>query len=416
MRQSKLFTKTRKEAPKDEVSKNAQLLIRAGFIHKEMAGVYTMLPLGLKTLKKIEDIIRDEMNKVGGVEMNMTALQDPEIWKKTDRWDDDLVDNWFKTKLKNDTELGLGFTHEEPLTNLMTDLISSYKNLPIYPYQFQTKFRNELRAKSGIMRGREFLMKDLYSFSCDETGHNEFYKKMKEAYKNIFDRIGIGENTFITFASGGSFSKYSHEFQTLSDVGEDIIYLDRGTGIAINKEVYTDEVITELGLEKDKLEEVKSIEAGNIFSLGTKFSEPLELYFDDEKGEKKPVIMGSYGIGIGRLMGIVAENLSDQLGLIWPESISPFSVHLVNVSSDNEEAVKMADEVYEQLTQNGVEVLYDDRDKSPGEKLSDSDLIGISKRIVIGTKGITSGEFEVVDRATGKTTKMSENEIMNYEN
>jgi prolyl-tRNA synthetase len=253
MRQSNLFTKTRKEAPKDEVSKSAQLLIRAGFIKKEMAGVYTMLPLGLKTLNKIEEIVRSHMNKIGGIEMNMTALQDPELWKKTDRFDDEKVDNWFKTKLKNETELGLGFTHEEPLTNIMKDHLSSYKDLPVYPYQFQTKFRNELRAKSGIMRGREFLMKDLYSFSESKEQHDDFYEKIKQAYFDIFEECGIGEKTFLTFASGGSFAKYSHEFQTETDAGEDIVYYSADKKIAVNKEVYNDEVLAELGLDKKDL-------------------------------------------------------------------------------------------------------------------------------------------------------------------
>lgn len=415
MRQSKLFSKTRKEAPKDEVSKSAQLLIKAGFIKKEMAGVYTMLPLGLRTLRRIEDVIRKHMNNVGGVEMNLTALQDPEVWKKTDRWDDEKVDNWFKTKLKNGTELGLGFTHEEPLTALMRDHISSYKDLPVYPYQFQTKFRNELRAKSGILRGREFLMKDLYSFSESKEQHDEFYEKIKQAYFDIFADLGLGEKTFITFASGGSFSKYSHEFQTETDAGEDIIYYSPEKKIAVNKEVYTDEVLEELGIDKKDLVEKKTVEVGNIFTLATKFSEPLELIFDDKEGNRHPVFMGSYGIGLGRLMGVIAETFSDDKGLVWPEKATPYDIHLVNVSTDNEDAVKLSDEIYNQLKENGKSVLYDDRDKGAGEKLSDSDLIGITKRIVVGTKGISSGEFDLYNRVTGKTEKVSESQIMNLE-
>lgn len=413
MRQTKLFSKTRKESPKDEISKSAQLLIRAGFIKKEMAGVYTMLPLGFKVLKKVEDVIRKHMNKIGGVEMNLTALQDSKIWETTDRWDDDKVDNWFKTKLKNGTELGLAFTHEEPLTALMKDHISSYKDLPTYPYQFQTKFRNELRAKSGIMRGREFLMKDLYSFSESKEQHDQFYEIIKQAYFDIFSELGLGEKTHLTFASGGSFSKYSHEFQTESDAGEDTVYYSADKKIAINKEVYTDEVLAELGLNKKELIEKKTIEVGNIFTLGTKFSEPLELVFDDKNGKKQPVFMGSYGIGLGRLVGVVAENFSDEKGLVWPEVISPFDLHLINVSIDNKESVKLADEIYNHLTDSGVSVLYDDRNKSVGEKLSDADLIGITKRIVIGTKGLSNGEFDLFNRLTDKTEKISENDIMN---
>lgn len=415
MRQSKLFSKTRKEAPKDEVSKSAQLLIKAGFIKKEMAGVYTMLPLGLRTLRNIEEVIRKHMNSIGGVEMNLTALQDPEVWKKTDRWDDEKVDNWFKTKLKNGTELGLGFTHEEPLTALMRDHISSYKDLPVYPYQFQTKFRNELRAKSGILRGREFLMKDLYSFSESKEQHDEFYEKIKQAYFDIFADLGLGEKTFLTFASGGSFSKYSHEFQTETDAGEDIIYYSPEKKIAVNKEVYTDDILKELDLDKKDLVEKKTVEVGNIFTLSTKFSEPLELIFDDKEGGRHPVFMGSYGIGLGRLMGVIAETFSDDKGLVWPENATPYDIHLVNVSPDNDDAVKLSDEIYEQLKQNGKSVLYDDREKGVGEKLSDSDLIGITKRIVVGTKGIESGEFDLYNRMTDKTEKVSESQIMNLE-
>jgi prolyl-tRNA synthetase len=415
MRQSKLFTKTRKEAPKDEVSKSAQLLIKAGFITKEMAGVYTILPLGLKTMEKIQKIIRNNMNKIGGVEMKLTALQDPENWKKTGRFDDEVLDVWFKTKLKNDTEIGLATTHEEPLTNLMREHISSYNDLPTYPYQFQTKFRNELRAKSGIMRGREFLMKDLYSFSESKEQHDEFYEKIKQAYFDIFEECGIGEQTFLTFASGGSFAKYSHEFQTETDAGEDIIYYSPSKKIAVNKEVYNDEVLKELELDKDELVEKKTAETGNIFTLGTRFSEPLELIFDDKEGERKPVFMGSYGIGIGRLMGVISEIYADDKGLVWPESVSPYDIHLVNVSVDNEDAVKLSEEIYEHLNQNGISVLYDDRNKGVGEKLGDADLIGITRRIVIGTKGMEAGEFDLYNRLTDKTEKVSESQIMNLE-
>jgi len=411
MRQTQLFTKTRKEAPRDEESKNAQLLIRAGYIHKEMAGVYSMLPLGLRAIKNIEKVIREEMNKVGGQEIEMSALQDKNLWEKTNRWDDEVLDIWFKTSLKNGSELGLGTTHEEPLTNLMRNYISSYKDLPTYPYQFQTKFRNELRAKSGIMRGREFLMKDLYSFSKDEKEHNEFYEKMKVAYMNIFNRLGIGEQTYVTFAPGGSFSDFSHEFQFLSPVGEDTIYVDKDKKIAINKNVYTDEVLEELGLLKENMVEERSIEVGNIFSLGTKFSEALDLKYKDSEDNENVVIMGSYGIGLGRLMGAIAENLSDDAGLVWSKEISPYDVHLVTLGTDNSDVVKLADDVYTSLKERGVEVLYDDRDTRPGEKLADSDLIGISTRIVIGKKTVESGEIEVIDRKTKKVRYIPESEV-----
>ncbi len=398
MKQSGIFTKTRREAPSDEVSKNAQLLIRAGFINKEMAGVYDILPFGLRVMNKIKNIIREEMNAVGGHELEMTALQDPALWKQTNRWDDVAVDNWFKTELKNGTELGLGFTHEEPITRMMKNHINSYKDLPICAYQFQTKFRNELRAKSGILRGREFLMKDLYSFCADEKQQAEVYEKLKNAYVNVFKRVGLGEKTHLTFASGGTFSKYSHEFQAETESGEDLIYLDRKKGIAINKEVLNDEVVADLGVDKSSLEELKTVEVGNIFNLGTKFSEPLELIIDTEDKSRKPVIMGSYGIGIGRLMGTIADIFADDKGLVWPESVAPFKYHLINLQSDNVES----DKIYEQMLSKNMEVLYDDRDTRAGTKLADSDLLGIPFRVIVG-KNFSSGKLEIVNRKTGET-------------
>jgi len=395
MRQSQLFSKTRKEAPSDEVSKNAQLLIRAGFIHKEMAGVYSYLPLGLRVLKKIENIIREEMNAIGGQEIELTALQNKELWEKTNRWDDSEVDVWFK--IANDKSIGLGFTHEEPLTRLMTEHIRSFRDLPVYAYQFQTKFRNETRAKSGVMRGREFLMKDLYSFNADQAGLDEFYEKVSDAYKRIFERFGFGNNTYKTFASGGAFAKYSHEFQTVCDAGEDIIYVDEAKKIAVNKEVYTDEVISDLGILKKDLVEKKSVEVGNIFKLGTRFSEPLGLTYLNEEGKQVPVVMGSYGIGPARSMGTVVELLSDDKGIIWPREIAPFSVHLLCLS----ESVRAhADALYDELISRGVEVLYDDRDLRPGEKFADSDLIGIPVRFVVSEKTIAENKVEVKQRAS----------------
>ncbi len=408
MRQSTLFTKTRKEAPKDEVSKNAQLLIRAGYVHKEMAGVYSFLPLGLRVLNKIVEIIRQEMNTIGGQEMFMTALQDKTNWEKTNRWSDDVVDNWFKTKLKNDTELGLSFTHEEPLTALMSEYVKSYRDLPQYAYQFQTKFRNEARAKSGIMRGREFLMKDLYSFSKNTEEHDAFYERAKQAYINIFERAGIGSKTFVTFASGGSFSKFSHEFQAVTDAGEDLIYIDEEKKIAVNKEVLNDEVLKDLGIDRAKLVEKKAVEVGNIFSLGTKFSEPLGLVYQDENGQTQPVVMGSYGIGPGRLMGTIVEIFGDEKGIAWPESVAPFKIHLVYLPGKELKAKEYAERLYTELTQKGIEVLFDDRDARAGEKFADSDLIGIPYRVVVSDKTLESGKLEMKIRATGETKMLDE--------
>ncbi len=398
MKQSQLFTKTKKENPSDEVSLNAELLIKAGFVNKEMAGVYSYLPLGLRVLNKIINIIREEMNAIGGQEVTLTALQERATWEPTNQWSDDQVDVWFKTKLKNDTELGLAVTHEAAMTKMLKDFVQSYRDLPFYVYQFQTKFRNETRAKSGIMRTREFIMKDLYSFSKDETEHNEFYEKSKEAYKNVFKRVGIGHLTYLTFASGGMFSKFSHEFQTISGAGEDTIYVDENKGIAINKEVYTDEVIESLGLSKETLVENRAVEVGNIFTLGTRFSDALNLKYQTDGGENKSVFMGSYGIGPGRLMGTVVEVLSDSKGIIWPESIAPFKVHLL-VLGEDDNVIKEANSVYENLTQNGIEVLFDDRHEiNAGEKFADADLIGIPYRVVVSKRSLADGGYEIKRR------------------
>ncbi len=407
MKQSQLFTKTRKEAPADEVAKNAQLLIRAGFIHKEMAGVYTMLPLGVRVLNKIANIIRSEMNSVGGVEMQSTALQSKDVWDKT-RWSDEIVDNWFKTTLKNGTELGLAFTHEEPQTAMMKSFIHSYKDLPVYPYDIRSVFRNEMRAKSGIIRGREFFWKALYSFSKDKEEHDVFYKNISEAYKNIFARVGLGEKTFFTFASGGTFSKYSHEFQTICDAGEDIIYVSKEKNIAVNKEVYNDEVLADLGLSKSELIEEKAVEVGNIFSLGHKFSEPLELNYMNADGKPQPVYMGSYGIGISRLVGVIVELLADEKGIIWPESVAPFAVHLIQIGNVNDQAQKL----YDELMQKGIEVLLDDRDASAGSKFADADLIGIPHRVVISEKSLEKGGLEYKKRNESDSKIITESELL----
>lgn len=410
MRQSKLFTKTKKESPADEVSLNAELLIKAGFINKEMAGVYSYLPMGLRVLNKIQNIIRDEMNAIGGQEVTMTALQEKATWEPTDQWSDENVDVWFKTKLKNDTELGLAVTHEAAMTKMLKGFINSYRDLPFSVYQFQTKFRNETRAKSGIMRCREFVMKDLYSFSRDEAEHAEFYEKSKEAYKNIFKRVGIGHLTYLTFASGGMFSKFSHEFQTVTGAGEDTIYIDENKGIAINKEVYNDEVIESLGLSRETLVENRAVEVGNIFTLGTRFSDALELKYQTEEGESKSVFMGSYGIGPGRLMGTVVEVLSDDKGIIWPESIAPYKVHLLALGED--EAIKKESEsLYADLLEKGIEVLFDDRsDVSAGEKFADADLIGIPYRVVVSKRSLADGGYELKKRIepNGKVIPSSE--------
>ena len=410
MRLTQLFTKTSKSAPSDEVSKNAQLLIRAGFIHKEMAGVYAYLPLGKKVLDKIIAIIRDEMNAVGGSEISLTALQQKDAWEASGRWNDEVMDVWFKTRLASGSELGLAPTHEEPLTQLMKNHIQSYKDLPVYPYQFQIKFRNELRSKSGLMRGREFWMKDLYSFSRTQDEHDAFYETISDAYLRVYDRLGLGESTYKTFASGGSFAQYSHEFQTLSPVGEDRIYIHKGKRIAINEEVYNDDVLADLGITRDELEEGTAVEVGNIFTLGTRFSDPLELNFTDEDGSVKPVIMGSYGMGPSRVMGLIAEHFADEKGLVWPESIAPAKVYLVRIGGDA--AVTHSDELYAELNSRNIETLYDDRDVRPGEKFADSELMGIPHRVTVSDRLIETGKYEYTPRVGGETELLTRDQLL----
>ena len=411
MRQSRLFTKTRKEAPADETAKNAQLLIRAGYVAKEMAGAYSYLPLGLRVLDKIKQIVREEMNSIDGQELVMTTLQRKELWSSTGRWDDEVVDVWFKSELKAGGEIGFGWSHEEPIGEMMKIYIDSYKDLPVSVYQFQTKLRNELRAKSGVMRGREFIMKDIYSFSADEESHTAYYESTKPAYMRVFERLGINEDTFITFAAGGAFTKFSHEFQTICEAGEDITYINKERGVAINEEVMTDETLASLNITKDELTKTKTAEVGNIFNFGQQKAEDLGLTIKDKSGENIPVFMGSYGIGITRLMGVLVEKFADEKGIVWPESVAPFKVHLVGLNNNDSEVKDFTDGIYLSLKERGVEVLYDDRDLRAGEKFADSDLLGIPFRVVVSRKTKEEGKFEVITRSTGETRYLTEEEL-----
>jgi len=412
MLQSKLFTKTKKESPADEIAKNAELLIKGGFIHKEMAGVYAYLPLGVRVLEKIKTIIREEMNKVGGQEVYMTTLQPRDIWEKTDRWDDTKVDNWFKTKLKNGEELGVGLTHEEPIVDAISEYVSSYRDLPFSVYQIQNKFRNELRAKSGLLRGREFIMKDMYSFSRTQEEHDAQYEKIARAYFEVYKRLGIGHITYRTHADGGIFTKkFSDEFQVISGVGEDTIYLDEDKNIAINKEIYTDENIQKLGLDKAKLVEKRAIEVGNIFPLESKYTDALGVYYVNENGEKKSIISGCYGIGVSRTMGVLVEIFSDDKGIIWPESVAPFKAHIL-VLGDKEEAKAEAEKLYKEMEKKGIEVLFDDRaGVSAGEKFADADLLGIPYRIVVSERSLKDGGYEVKKRTEEKGKIVAKEEL-----
>lgn len=412
MKRTELFVKTRKEVPADETARNAQLLIRAGYIHKEMAGVYSYLPLGKIVIDKISQIIREEMDNIGGNEVLMSTLQNKELWEATNRWDDKEVDNWFKSKLASGAEVGIGFTHEEPLTNALKHFVSSYKDLPAYPYQIQTKFRNELRAKSGLLRGREFLMKDLYSYSRNQKEHDNFYEKVASAYGKIFTRLGFPAGiTYRTFASGGVFSQFSDEFQVLSHIGEDTIYVDKAKKTAVNQEVYTDEVLAKLGLDKANMVEEKAVEVGNIFSLGTKYSDALGLYFTDENGQKQPIIMGCYGIGVSRLMGLIAEHFADDKGLAWPGSVAPAIVYLVSLGNEPETRAA-ADELYHQLTAAGVGVIYDNRDGRAGEMFADADLMGMPVRLVVSAKTLAENSFELKERSSESTKLISRENVI----
>lgn len=409
MKISHLFTKTSKTAPSDEVAKNAQLLIRAGYVYKEMAGAYAYLPLGLRVVEKIKQIVREEMNAIDSNELIMTSLQRREIWEKTGRWSDDVVDIWFKTRLQDDTEVGLGWSHEEPIVEMMKQYVQSYKDLPASLYQFQTKMRNEKRAKSGIMRGREFVMKDMYSFHASAEDLEAYYNRTIEAYKRVYDRLGIGDDTYVTFASGGAFTKFSHEFQTTCEAGEDVIYLHRGKNIAVNEEVI-DDAVKELGIQREELEAVKTAEVGNIFNFGTQKTDEMGLYYTDADGTQKSLYIGSYGIGVTRVMGVIVEKMSDEKGIIWPEAVAPYKVYLVSIG---EKGKAGADKLYEELQAAGIEVLYDDRDERPGTKFADSELMGIPHRVTVSDRLLENGDsYEYTLRKTGETVTLTHDELL----
>ena len=362
-----------------------------------MAGVYSYTPLGLAVLENIKQIVREEMNRISSQELLMSTLQRQELWQETGRWSDELVDVWFKSHLQDGTEVGFGWTHEEPIIELLRSYLKSYKDLPISVYQFQNKLRNELRAKSGIMRGREFIMKDMYSIHASKEDLEAYYQAVIEAYKRCYHRFGLGDDTYVTFASGGAFTKFSHEFQTICAAGEDYIYLHRGRNLAINEEV-VDEAVRELGIDKSELERVKTAEVGNIFNFGTQKSEEMGLVFTGEDGHQHHAYMGSYGIGITRVMGVIVEKFADDKGLVWPEEVAPARVHLVQIGK---ESVAAADELYDTLQQAGISVLYDDRAARPGEKFADAELLGMPTRVTVSDRLLASGSYEVQDRATG---------------
>ncbi|MFH1967825.1 MAG: aminoacyl--tRNA ligase-related protein [bacterium] len=429
MLQSKLFYKTTKEKSADTEAVSHGLLVRAGFVDQLMAGVYTFLPLGFRVFKKIENIIRKNMQAVEGQEMLMPTLNPKENWQKTGRWDN--LDILFKLKGAGEKEYALAPTHEEVISPLAKKIILSYKDLPFYVFHIQNKFRNELRAKSGILRTREFMMKDLYSFHATQDDLDKYYEKVTKAYFNIFKECGIFKGgktplTYRTLASGGSFSKYSDEFQTATDAGEDIIYICKNCALAVNKEI-KQETKECPNCKKTEFEEKKAVEVGNIFKLGTKFSVPFDLNFKDKNGSEKPVFMGCYGIGLGRLMGTVVEVNHDDKGIIWPKEIAPFLVHLIGVEK-SPKVIKATEKLYASLSrlqspdgvvdsrrnrsnrgsstammsglEKNIDVLYDDRqDKTVGEKFAEADLIGIPYRIVVSEKTLAKDSVEVKERS-----------------
>lgn len=406
MRYSKLFSKTSKSVSHDADSANAKFLVQGGFVHREAAGVYSYLPLGLKVLRNIEQIIREEMEAVGGQEILMSVLHPKENWIKTDRWD--AMDVLFKLKGAGDKEYALGPTHEEIVTPLVQDYVFSYKNLPTAVFQIQSKFRNEPRAKSGVLRGREFSMKDLYSFHADQADLDRYYDEVKDAYFKVFRRLGFDPAiTYITYASGGAFSKYSHEYQVISDVGEDHVFTCEKCRVAVNREILDDQN-TCPECDNADLVEKKGIEVGNIFKLGTKFSDAFKFKYTDESGKLSPVVMGCYGIGPSRIMGALVEVFHDEAGIMWPKSVAPYQVHLVALGDSAAEA----DKLYEDLQAAGVSVLYDDRDERAGAKFADADLIGLPLRIVISSRTLEKGNVEWKERSLADCEMVSMKEVV----
>ena len=408
MRQSQLFSKTSRTVSSDEVSTNARLLTQAGFIDKQMAGAYSYLPLGQRVFDRVCRVIREEMNAIGGQELSMTSLQPRELWEATNRWvtKDEIMYKFGE----GPTAVGLAWTHEEPVTHIATRFISSYRDLPKAVYQLQLKFRNEPRAKSGIMRTREFVMKDLYSFHRDEADLDRYYEVAKQAYLKVFNRCGLA--ALVVEASGGAFTtKYSHEFQVLSEAGEDVTIYCSACRYAQNQEVARGKVGEPCpSCGQGKLEQGKSVEVGNIFKLGTLFSEKLGLSYTDEAGKLHPVMMASYGIGPGRVMGTIVEVHHDEAGMVWPREVAPYLVHLVSIGSDPAILFK-ADELYRTLQAKGVEVLWDDRDDSPGVKFKDADLFGLPFRVVVSAKA--GGKFELKPRVGAAATLVTLPELLN---
>ena len=395
MKYTQLFTKTSKNNISDADSLNAKLLTQAGFISQEVSGVYNYLPLGLKVLRKIENIIRQEIDNIGGQEILMPSLSSLDSWVKSKR---NTMDVLFH--LDN---LVLNPTHEELVTPLLKKFIFSYKDLPTAVYQIQTKFRNEPRANSGLLRGREFIMKDLYSFHTNQEDLDNFYQKVQSAYTKIFKRLEIDDLTYLTYATGGTFSKYSHEYQTLCPTGEDEIHICQKCKVAVNKEIIAEQsVCPQCG---GKLEKKQAIEVANIFKLGTKFTEAFNFKYLDSDNKLQPILMSCFGMGPSRIMGSLVEVFGDDKGLLWPQEVSPFTLHLIGLDGQS-------DDVYEALIQQGIDVFYDDRSVSAGIKFADADLIGIPTRIVVSKKSLEAGGLEIKNRKQEETKIISLDDVI----
>lgn len=405
MKYTKMFVKTLKSAPSNADTANHRLLVQAGFVRQVMAGVYTYLPLGLRVLNKISQIVREEMDNIGGQEVLMPMLHPSALWKQTGGWD--KVDVLFKIKSRTDREYALAQSNEETVTPLAKEWIHSAKDMPLSIYHINWKFRDELRSKSGIMRGREFLMKDMYSFHSDQADFDTFYAKAKEAYLKVYTRLGLVAK--VTEASGGAFTeKVSYEFEVLTDAGEaPILYCSKCDYCVNVDDIKTYKEGDDCPICKnDKLKSAMASEVGNVFDLGTKYTKAFDLTITDAKGDKQYPIMGCYGIGISRTMGVIVEKFNDERGILWPASIAPFTVHLVSLNTNDEAVIKRADEVYELLTKAGVEVLYDERTEvGAGQKLGEADMIGCPIRAVVSSK--TGEQIEVKLRNEKEAKLMS---------
>ncbi len=416
MRQFTLFSKTKKETPKGAETISHQYLVRGDFIDQTAAGIYSFLPLGWRVHTKIEKIIREEMNNLGGQELFLPTLIPRSLWQETGRWQT-IEPPLFKVKDRHQKEYGLGPTHEEIITDLARKRVNSYQDLPLYLYQIQNKFRNEMRATGGLLRVREFIMKDLYSFHISEKEALQFYEKAKQAYLKIFNRCGL-EVVVVEADPGTIGGSLSHEFMLLAETGEDKVLVCSKCGYGININKAGD--IKNCPQCQGALKKENCIEAGHAFYLGTKYSQVMEATFVDQTGQKQPIVMGCYGIGLGRLMGAIVEASHDKKGIIWPESVAPYQIHLLSLNSKSKslqvKIKKTSDKLYQDLQKKDLEVLYDDRDKSPGEKFVEADLIGIPIRLVVSEKTIAKNSIEVKRRGSEKTELVEIDKLFKFSN